>query len=84
MGIMVCHTTSILNCCLCEIVQWIKPPFLLFPKYLSTFPFSSGVWVGSFWIKYIITLALLFVNTIFIFYFNYFIIVLFVYNFQTF
>lgn len=41
-GTVICHTTNILNCCFCYIVQWIKPPLLLLSESFPQIPFSSG------------------------------------------
>lgn len=88
MGTSICHTTNILSYCFAYIVQWIKPPFRIFPflishrhmKYLSIL---SRQIVFS-WIDIIIAFQFLFVNTIFIFFIHKFITCVLIYNYLTF
>lgn len=66
MGTSICHTTNILNYCLFYTVQWIKPPFKqLFPDILLDSLSRQECFLDFFWIGYMISLPLLFVNTIF-------------------
>lgn len=78
-GTMICHTTNILNFKFCCCVQWIKPPFLKYFQINVFFMIPFLVrksFLIEFWIDYIVAPAPLFVNTIFIFFICYFIIVL--------
>ena len=85
-GTMICHTTNILNFKFCCCVQWIKPPFLKYFQINVFFMIPFLVrksFLIEFWIDYIVAPGFLFVNTIFIFFNYYFIIVLFRYIFLT-
>ena len=72
LGTFICHTTDILNCCLCEIVQWIKPPFLLFPNCCISFGliiwYHSGLYLSTLFLIFIY-LILLFIYIFTIFWF---------------
>ena len=63
MGTVICHTTNILNCCFCYIVQWIKPPLLLLSNLFSN-PFLVRMLSYLFWIEFIISHRFRLVNTI--------------------
>lgn len=88
MGTSICHTTDILSCCFAYTVQWIKPPFLIFPflishRHMKYLPILSRQ-IVFFWIDIIIASAFLFVNTIFIFFICKFITYIFIYYYLTF
>ena len=84
-GTSICHTTNILNYCLFYTVQWIKPPFKqLFPDILLDSLSRQECFLDFFWIGYMISLPLLFVNTIFNFICRKIIIYYFALNYQIF